>query len=73
MEETVKNSYVIEFKQYKYEVIAQLNQYKDLTNLNMILCVYGPYQSLKEFWYNKVDKTAYIFVNGFKIDVTKEI
>jgi hypothetical protein len=65
------NSYILEFKQYKDEVMSNLKEYKDITELNKIVCVYGPYQSLKEFWYNKSEKTAFIFVNGIKIDVTK--
>jgi hypothetical protein len=64
------NSYISEFKQYKNEIMSNVNECKDKSNKNLVGTVYGHYQSLKEFWYNKDDKTGYIFVNGVKIDVT---
>jgi hypothetical protein len=48
--------------------MSNVNECKDKS---LVGTVYGQYQSLKEFWYNKEDKTGYIFVNGVKIDVTK--
>jgi hypothetical protein len=68
MEERVKESYISEFKQYKNEIMSNVNECNDKS---LVGTVYGHYQSLKEFWYNKEHKTGYIFVNGVKIDVTK--
>ena len=68
MEEKIINSYIIEFKQYKNEIMSNVNECKDKC---LVGTVYGNYQSLKEFWYNKNDNTAYIYVNGVSIDVKK--
>jgi predicted small secreted protein len=67
MNKTIINSYISEFKHYKNEIMSNVNECKDNS---LVGTVYGQYQSLKEFWYNKKDKTGYIFVNGVKIDVT---
>ena len=48
-----------------------MSNVNECNDKSLVGTVYGHYQSLKEFWYNKEDKTGYIFVNGVKIDVTK--
>ena len=68
MNKTIINSYISEFKHYKNEIMSNVNECKDK---NLVGTVYGHYQSLREFWYNKEHQTAYIYVNGVSIDVTK--
>lgn len=65
------NSYITEFKQYKDEIMSNVNECKDKSDKNLVGTIYGHYQSLKEFWYNKDHQTAYIYVNGVSINVTK--
>jgi hypothetical protein len=71
MEKEVEQSYINEFIKYKDELMADINECKDKSSKNLIGTVYGHYKSIKEFWYNKDDNTAYIYVNETFIDVTK--
>ena len=67
MDKEVEQSHIQEFLKNKDKIMS------DVANLRnkMLWAVYGNIQSPKEFWYNRINNTAFIHVDETSIDVTE--
>ena len=67
MDKEVEQSHIQEFLQYKDKIIS----YVDNSTKKLVGILYGSIELPKEFWYNRINNTAFIHVDETSIEVTK--